>query len=157
MDMRQLRYFYTIAQEGQITRAAKKLHMAQPPLSQSLKALENELGVPLLERSGRKMELTKAGRVLYDRAEFFFTYLEETITEVKDTGAGNSGKLTIGCVQTCFSHLPERIKAFREKYPDITFELREGDSHYLAEQLEERKLDLAIVRLPVDMKPFANL
>lgn|SRR5699024_5101951 len=156
MDMRQLRYFYTIAQEGQITRAAKRLHMAQPPLSQSLKSLESNLGVTLLERNGRKMELTHAGQVLYDKAEFFFNYLNETITEVKDTGIGMRGKLTVGCVKTCFSYLPERIKKFREKYPEITFELREGDSYYLAEQLENRQLDLAVVRLPVEMKPFSG-
>jgi DNA-binding transcriptional LysR family regulator len=102
------------------------------------------------------MELTHAGQVLYDKAEFFFNYLNETITEVRDTGVGLRGKLTVGCVKTCFSYLPGRIKTFRETYPEITFELREGDSHYLAEQLKNRQIDLAVVRLPVEMKPFSG-
>jgi len=156
MDMRQLRYFYTIATEGQITKAANKLHMAQPPLSQSLKALETELGVPLLDRNGRKMELTTAGKVLYDKAGHFFKYLEETVTEVRETGEGLKGKLSIGCVKSAFSYMPDRMKAFRENYPNVTFELREGDSYLLAEDLKNRDIDLAIVRLPLDMDDFSS-
>lgn len=154
--MRQLRYFYTIAKEGQITKAAKKLHMAQPPLSQSLKALEQEIGTELLERNGRRMELTDAGKVLYHKAEFFFKYLEETITEVRETAEGIKGHITIGCVKSCFSHVPPRLKKFRETYPNVTFEFREGDSYLLAEQLKNRKIDFAIVRLPLDMEPFSS-
>ncbi|MEK3906043.1 LysR family transcriptional regulator [Oceanobacillus sp. FSL K6-0127] len=157
MDMRQLRYFYTIATEGQITRAAKILHMAQPPLSQSLKALESEIGVPLFERNGKKMELTEAGEVLYKKADYFFKFFDEALTEVKETGEGLKGQLTVGCVKTLFSHVPQRIKSFREKYPNVTFELREGDSYLLAEQLNNRNIDLAIVRLPLDMEPYSSL
>lgn len=156
MDMRQLRYFYTITTEGQITRAAKKLHMAQPPLSQSLKALEDELGVILLERNGRKMELTEAGMVLYKKTEILFRHFDETITEVRETGKGLKGTLSIGCVKTCFSQVPNRINNFKKLYPHITFELREGDSYRLAEQLNNREIDLAIVRLPLEMKAFSS-
>lgn len=156
MDMRQLRYFYTIAQEGQITRAAKKLHMAQPPLSQTLKALESELGVTLLERNGRKMELTEAGMVLYKKTESLFRHFDETITEVKETGKGLKGKLAIGCVKSCFSYIPGQMRMFREQYPNITFELREGDTYRLAELLNSRAIDLAIVRLPLEMKTFSS-
>lgn len=156
MDMRQLRYFHTIAKEGQITSAAKKLHMAQPPLSQSLKALEEEIGTKLLERNGRKMELTDAGEVLFQKVEFFFKYLDETITEVRETAEGIKGHLTVGSVKTCFPHVPPRMKKFREAYPEVTFELREGDSYSLAEQLKNRQIDLAIIRLPLDMDLFSS-
>lgn len=156
MDMRQLRYFYTIAQEGQITRAAKKLHMAQPPLSQSLKALETELGVTLLERQGRAMELTEAGKVLYKKTGSLFQHFDETITEVKETGKGLQGKLAIGCVKSCFSYIPEQMRMFREQYPNITFQLRVGDTYRIAELLNTRELDLAVVRLPLEMKTFSN-
>ncbi|MBP2258204.1 LysR family transcriptional regulator [Virgibacillus alimentarius] len=156
MDIRQLRYFYTIANEGQITRAAKRLHMAQPPLSQSLKALESELGVTLLERNGRKMELTEAGMVLYKKTEGIFQHFDETITEVKETGEGLRGKLSIGCVKSCFSYVPPRMHLFLKKYPKVTFELREGDSYRLAELLNDRHIDLAIVRLPLEMKAFSH-
>lgn len=157
MDMRQLRYFYTIAQEGQITRAAKKLHMAQPPLSQSLKALETKMGVSLLERNGRKMELTEAGIVLYNKAESLFRHMEELITEVQETGEGLKGKLAIGCVKSCFSYMPEQMSTFLKHYPNITFQLREGDTYRIAELLTKREIDLAVVRLPLGMKTFSSI
>ena len=156
MDIRQLRYFYTIAKEGKITKAAQKLHMAQPPLSQSLKALESELGVMLLERNGRIMELTEAGMVLYKKSETLFQHFDETVTEVKETGTGLKGKLSIGCVKSCFSYIPLQMRLFRERYPHITFELREGDTYRLAELLENRDIDLAIVRLPLEMKALSH-
>ncbi|MFC4557896.1 LysR family transcriptional regulator [Virgibacillus kekensis] len=156
MDMRQLRYFHTIAKVGQITRAAKQLHMAQPPLSQSLKALEDELGVMLFERNGRKMELTEAGTVLYKKAERLFNYLDEAKMEVIETGKGMKGKLSIGCVKSCFSNVPNRLRKFREQYPNVKIELREGDTYRLKEQLHNRDIDLAIVRLPLEMKPFSS-
>lgn len=155
MNLRQLRYFQTIAKEGQITRAAQKLHMAQPPLSQSLKELEEELGVRLMERNGRKMELTEAGNILYGKTDTLFQYLEETITEVKDTGSGIKGTLSIGCVKTCFNHIPKQLKAFQKKYPTVHFHLKEGDSSLLAEQLMHREIDVAIIRLPINMDKFS--
>lgn len=156
MDLRQLRYFHTIAKEGQVTRAADKLHMAQPPLSHSLKVLEEEIGIKLLERNGRKMELTDAGEVLYSKVEFLFKYLEETMTEVRETEEGIKGHFTIGCVKTCFSLMPSRMEKFRENYPNVTFELREGDSYALVEQLKNRDIDLAIVRLPFETEIFSS-
>ncbi|MGG3989038.1 LysR family transcriptional regulator [Bacillus smithii] len=80
MDIRQLRYFLTIAEEGQITRAAKRLHMAQPPLSQQLKLLEQELGVQLVERMGRMVRLTEAGRILQLRAEQIIGLVDSTVS-----------------------------------------------------------------------------
>lgn len=156
MDLRQLRYFYTIAKMGQITRAAKELHMAQPPLSQSLKSLEDELGVTLFDRNGRKMELTEPGMLLYTKARSLFQLVDEMEIEVKETGKGVRGTLSLGCVKSCFSHLPNRLNKFREQYPNVKIELREGDTYRLTEQLHSRDIDLAIVRLPLDMKPFSN-
>ncbi|WP_200411094.1 LysR family transcriptional regulator [Virgibacillus salexigens] len=157
MEMRHLRYFQTIANEGQITKAANKLHMAQPPLSQSLKSLEEELGVKLMERHGRKMELTDAGTVLYNHVDKLFHTLEETITEVKETGEGTKGTISIGCVKTCFSQIPKQMKRFQQKFPHIRFHLKEGDSYLLAEQLHNRDIDLAIIRLPLEMHAFDSL
>lgn len=157
MDLKQLNYFLTIANEGQIVRAAKKLHMAQPPLSQTLKMLEQELGVLLLERNRKKMKLTEAGKALYKNAERLLHQFDETIIEVKETGQGLRGKLSIGCVKTCFAYMPERIRLFRGQYPEVTFELREGDSFRLAEHLNNRDIELAIVRLPLEMNDYAFL
>lgn len=157
MDLKQLRYFLTIANEGQITRAAKKLHMAQPPLSQQLKLLEQELGVRLIERNGRSIELTEAGKTLHKRAEILLQQADETIAEVKETGEGLRGKLSIGCVKTCFAYIPERTRLFRKQYPEVTFELREGDSYSLAQALNNKDIELAIVRLPLEMKDYSSI
>ncbi|HLR79003.1 MAG TPA: LysR family transcriptional regulator [Bacillota bacterium] len=156
MNIRQLHYFYTIASEGQITRAAKKLHMAQPPLSQALKALEINLGVLLFERHGRKMELTEAGKVLFERATHIFQTIDDTKTEIKEIGRGVSGSLAIGCVKSCFSYLIRNIRLFRTAYPKTTFKLTEGDSFQLTKQLENRDIELAIVRLPLEIDDYAS-
>ncbi|MEZ2458381.1 LysR family transcriptional regulator [Salinicoccus roseus] len=154
MDMRQLKYFHTIATEGQITKAAKKLHIAQPPLSQSLKNLEQSIGTPLFDRNGKRMELTEAGKTLYQRCETIFEFFEETLLEVQDTGEGMRGKLSIGCVKSAFSHIPGKMKRFGENYPDITFELKEGDSASLADDLKNRRIDFAVIRLPLELDEF---
>lgn len=152
MDLRQLRYFATIAEEGQITRAAKKLHMAQPPLSQQLKALEEELNTLLVQRNGKNIELTAAGKVLYKRATNLLSQIDETIMEVKEVGEGLKGTLSIGSVKTCFSYLPQRIRIFREKYPKVTFRLYEGDTYRLLQDLRNRHIEVAIVRLPLESR-----
>ncbi|WML31775.1 LysR family transcriptional regulator [Neobacillus sp. OS1-32] len=157
MDLKQLRYFSTIAQEGQITRAAKKLHMAQPPLSQQLKLLEQELGVTLLERNGKTIELTEAGKILFEKSQDLLQRFEDTVSEVKEVGDGLKGLLSIGSVKTCFSFIPERIKFFRERYPLVTIRLHEGDSSLLASYVRNRDVELAIVRLPLDLNDFSVL
>ncbi|WP_312029591.1 LysR family transcriptional regulator [Paenibacillus sedimenti] len=96
MDIRQLRYFIAIAEEKQITAAAKKLHMAQPPLSQQLKLLEQDLGVKLFEKRGRFLQLTDAGNTLYRYAMKITKDMEEAQTEVTQIGSGVRGKLSIG-------------------------------------------------------------
>lgn len=155
MEMRQLRYFAAIAEEGQITRAARKLHMAQPPLSQQLKALEEELGTVLFERGGRNMELTPAGKVLYSGAKEILQRSEELRQEVSDVGDGLEGTLHLGSVKTCFSCLPEKLLAFRKQHPQVRFRLFEGDSYRLADHLKKREIELAVVRMPLDMGDFS--
>lgn len=157
MDIKQLRYFSTVVEEGQITRAAKKLHMAQPPLSQQLKLLEEELGLRLFERNGRNLEVTEEGKVLYKRAKEIINKLEETIKEVKDANKGLRGTLSIGSVKSCFSYIPDRLRSFREKYPLVTFRLIEGDSYRLAQYIRNRDIELAIIRLPLDITEFDSL
>jgi DNA-binding transcriptional LysR family regulator len=157
VDIKQLHYFCTIVQEGQITRAAKKLHMAQPPLSQQLKLLEQELGVKLFDRNGRNMDLTESGKVLYNRAKRILSQVDETMTEVKETGDGIKGVLSIGASKSCFAYLPDRIRIFREKYPLVTFQLREGDTYYIGELLKNREIELAVTRLPLEMDDISMI
>ena len=119
MDIRKLRYFLAVAEEGQITKAAQRLHMAQPPLSQQLKQLETELGVRLIERSGsRKIKLTAAGQALRIRAEQMMELAQKTAKELKDIEEGTQGTLPVGITASWdATFLPKKINAFHEQYP----------------------------------------
>jgi LysR family transcriptional regulator, salicylic acid-responsive activator of bsdBCD len=150
MDLKKLLYFVTIVEEGQITRAAKKLYMAQPPLSLQLKALEEELGVTLIERSTKNIELTPVGWTFYHRAKEILNSVDGMITEVREQGIGIAGKLSIGTVMSCVSYLPKPIQIFQQKYPRVSFQLWEGDSHRVEELLQTHSIDLGITRLPIE-------
>lgn len=157
MDLRQIRYFVTIAKEGQITRAAQKLNMTQPPLSQHLQQLEEELNTTLLERRGRTVELTEAGKKLYQKGEMILKQFEETIQEVKETGEGIRGVLSIGTVISSLSYLPQKIVTFRNLHPLVTYNIHQGDTNSLASLLKNRVIEVAIIRVPVDEEQFSIL
>ncbi|MGI8316920.1 LysR family transcriptional regulator [Halobacillus mangrovi] len=154
MDIKQLRYFRTVAEEGQVTKAAKKLHMAQPPLSQQIKLMEEELELKLFDRHGRKLELTSAGEVLYQKAGQILNDLEETLVEVKETNEGITGTLHIGSNKSCFSSLTGPLNQLRQQYPNLTYQLREGDTYFLAECIRRREIEMAVVRLPIERDEF---
>lgn len=147
MDIRQLLYFTTIAEEGSISAAAKKLHLSQPPLSYQMKLLEEELHLPLIERSARGIALTEAGRVLYKRAQGILELSELTRKEMLAMASGFTGTLHIGTVSSSgASLLGWRIPAFHQKYPQIGFAIHEGNTFELMEMLESGLIELAIVR-----------
>ncbi|NOW03700.1 LysR family transcriptional regulator [Clostridium beijerinckii] len=149
MDIKQLKYFYAIAEEGQITNAAKRLHMAQPPLSYQLKNLEDELGVKLVERGSRNIKLTDAGVILYKRAKQILSLTKSTENELKDFKQGNHGTLSMGTVSSSgASLLDSRLNIFHEKYPFINFEIHEGNTYELLELLDKGIIEIAIVRTP---------
>jgi len=155
MDLRQLRYFVTIADEGQILAASKKLNIAQPPLSQSLKNLEEELGVKLIERGSRKISLTEEGKLLRTRAEQILALADNTKRELLDAKEGFKGTLSIGTVATTgMAFLPNYIKAFHQKYPNIKFNLHEGDAKQIAEKLNNNIIEIGIVRTPFDVEAY---
>lgn len=149
MDIRQLLYFTTIAEEGSISAAAKKLHLSQPPLSYQMKLLEEELHLPLIERSARGIALTESGRVLYKRAQGILELSELTRKEMLAMASGFTGTLHIGTVSSSgASLLGWRIPAFHQKYPQIGFAIHEGNTFELMEMLESGLIELAIVRTP---------
>ena len=150
MDIRQLRYFCAIAEEGQISRAAQRLHIAQPPLSYQLKLLEEELGVKLVERNTRNLSLTQAGHVFYQRAEQILGMLQAAASEVKDVEYGVNGILAIGSPPAIGNlYIPERIARFHKEYPYVRFQWREGNTFRILELLESDMVEFGIVRLPV--------
>ncbi len=156
MDLRQLRYFLAIAQEEQITRAAKRLNMEQPPLSRQLKQMEDELGVKLFDRINMRLKLTSAGALLKRKAELLLNQYDETIKEMKEIEAGVSGILSIGSVVSCISLLPRPIQVFREQFPQVKFKISEGDHFYLGDQLEQREIELIVARLPFESSLHAQ-
>jgi LysR family transcriptional regulator, salicylic acid-responsive activator of bsdBCD len=151
MDIRQLKYFMAIVEEGQISRAAKRLHIAQPPLSLQLKALEQDLGVQLIERNTKSLRLTKAGHALYQRAEQIMGLVDTTVKEIRDFDEGLRGTLAIGSPPGIgHLYMPPRIADFHAKYPEVNFQWREGNTYRVLELLNLHVIEVGIVRLPVD-------
>lgn len=158
MDIRQLTYFLAVAEEGLITKAAQRLHITQSPLSQQMIALEKELNVRLFQRDKKHIVLTKAGCLLKRRAEQLIALAQNTRTEVQETAHGLQGRLTIGTINSSGrSLLPGVITGFHKSYPQISFDLRQGDTPHLLELLNAHLIDLAFVRLPVDDLRYAHV
>lgn len=152
MDIRQLKYFLTIAEEGSITAAAKKLAMAQPPLSQQLKQLEEELGVQLMERGARNITLTDAGLILQNRAKQIIALNDSAAREVRDISSGLSGTLAIGTVSSSASTLlKQRLTFFHGQYPDVKFEIHEGNTFSMIDLLNKGIIEIGIVRTPFNV------
>ncbi|WP_438349364.1 LysR family transcriptional regulator [Paenibacillus sp. FA6] len=149
MDIRQLKYFLTIAEEGQITSAAKKLQMAQPPLSQQLKLLEEELGVKLVERRPRSVQLTDAGIILRNRAQQILELTDSTVREINDFVKGLKGTLSIGTVSSSGATLmKERLSEFHKAYTGVKFEIHEGNTFMIIDLLTKGIVEVGIVRTP---------
>ncbi|MCD9022066.1 LysR family transcriptional regulator [Cohnella sp. NL03-T5] len=124
--------------------------MEQPPLSRQLKLMEQELGVVLFDRNGKQLQLTHAGERLRQKAIALLHQFNETITYVQELGEGVQGVLSIGAVVSCISLLPKAIRTFSEKYPQVTFKIREGDHFQMGEWLENRDIELILSRLPFE-------
>lgn len=150
MDIKQLRYFIAIAEEKNITAAANRLHMSQPPLSMQLKQLETELGVKLFERNGKRMELTDKGEVLYKRALHLVNSFEEIKNELQETEEGIKGVLALGINTLSVSGLSDMLHSFHNDYPLVSLKIVQNDSFYLAEMVKSRAIELAFVRLPLE-------
>lgn len=149
MDIRQMKYFIAIAEERNITAAAQRLHMSQPPLSLQLKQLEEELGVMLVERHGKKLELTDKGELLYRHALNIVHAFEEVKNELQETDEGRKGNLSVGINTLSVPEFPEWLESFHASYPLVYLRIVQNDSSYLAELVKNRTIELGLVRLPL--------
>jgi DNA-binding transcriptional LysR family regulator len=155
MDIRQLKYFMAIVEEGQISRAARRLHMAQPPLSLQLKMLEEELGVQLIERNTKSLRLTEAGHALYQRAEQIVGLVDTTTKEIREFDQGLRGTLAIGSPPGIgHLYMPPRIADFHAQFPEVNFQWREGNTYRVLELLNSHVIEVGIVRLPIDANTY---
>ncbi|MGG0241020.1 LysR family transcriptional regulator [Bacillus rhizoplanae] len=155
MDIRQMRYFIAIVEERQISAAAHRLHITQPPLSQQLKAMEQELGTKLVERSGKFLELTQAGQALYKYALKMTQLLEEAKMSVKEVGDGITGRLALGVNTLSVVGLPQLLQQFHEKYPRVTYKIQQNESAQICQLVRDRIVELAIIRLPLKLDDFS--
>lgn len=124
MDLKKLRYFIAVAEELHFNRAASKLNMTQPPLTQQIQSLEEELGVKLLERTKRQVRLTAAGAVFLDESRRMVSQLEQAVTRTKRASQGKTGHLSIAFVDSAVGGmLVNVIKGFRERFPEVELSL----------------------------------
>lgn len=151
MELRRLRYFVAVAEESSFSRAARRLHMAQPPLSNQIKQLEAEIGVRLFERSSRGVQTTEAGELLLEEARRIFTLVEGTVGMVRRVGHGEVGRLTLGFVPSSSDELlPPILSNFGERYPDVDLFLREMRPDLIVQRLHEGQIDAGFLYLPLD-------
>ncbi|MEU4343062.1 LysR substrate-binding domain-containing protein [Nocardia sp. NPDC023852] len=151
VELRHLRYFLAVAEELHFGRAATRLHIAQPALTQQIQRLEMLLGTRLFDRTSRSVALTPAGEVLRERAAAILGHAARDLDEVAGIGQGSQGRLYLGFVPSVLPLKPLRsVRQFRDRYPLVHIELIEGYTSHMVAQLSHGALDMAIVRDPDD-------
>jgi DNA-binding transcriptional LysR family regulator len=152
VELRHLRYFRAVAEELHFGRAAERLHIAQPPLSQQIRQLERELDVRLLTRSTRRVELTPAGEAYLKRTVAVLDAVDDAGQQARRIAAGLEGHLTIGCVGSAtYSVLPQLVRALREQLPHVEIGIRgEMLAPAQIEALLSGDIDIALLRPPID-------
>ncbi|MFK4583753.1 LysR family transcriptional regulator [Bradyrhizobium ottawaense] len=150
IDLRLFRQYVAVAEELNFRRAAERLHIAQPPLSQAIKRLEEELGVQLLERDRHSVRRTAAGEMFLIEARQALAQASRAIAAARRAGAGEVGQLRVAFVGSAtYSFLPSVIRAFRALHPSVDLELTEGSSIEIAAAVEADKVDIGFIRPPV--------
>ena len=151
MELRHLRYFVAVAEELHFHRAAERLHISQPPLSQQIRALEAELGVALFERNRRRVELTAAGKSFLTDARAILEATDRAADTARRVAAGELGTLSIAFVGSAtFSPvLPAILRDFRARYPDVGLSLRELQTAEQLAALAEGRIDVGVIRGPL--------
>ncbi|QSJ19485.1 LysR family transcriptional regulator [Nostoc sp. UHCC 0702] len=156
MELRHLRYFVTLAEELHFSRAAERLHIAQPPLSQQIRQLEKELGFELFHRTKRNVQLTEAGQVFLSEVQQILRQLQQAIQVGQQTSRGEVGQLVVGFVSSAaYNILPNILRNFRCFVPGVSLELHELTTDQQLEWLRSGRLDIGFVRPPVEENTFS--
>jgi DNA-binding transcriptional LysR family regulator len=157
VELRHLRYFMTVAEERHFGRAARRLRIAQPPLSRQIQALETELGFALFDRSRRRVSVTPAGDALLSHARRVFETLDLGIHAARRAASGQTGRIAIGYPSSvAFSGLPELLRAFRLRSPGVEIALRELPPQEQIEALKDGRLDVGLIRGPIHDEELAS-
>ncbi len=150
MELRHLRYFVAVAEELNFRRAAERLHLAQPPLSAQIKALETELGVRLFDRSTRSVRLTEAGRILLDEARQVLLSARQAEQRTRQVGLGLQGTLRIGIIApSANAWMASILREFRQLHPGVKLALFDLVSTDQLRRLRDDELDVGVLRPPV--------
>ncbi|KAM3114665.1 LysR family transcriptional regulator [Phormidesmis sp. 146-33] len=151
MELRHLRYFVAVAEELHFNRAAERLHMAQPPLSQQIKQLEVELGVELFyRRTKRQVQLTEAGQVLLQATYRIFAQVEQAISDTQRAGRGETGTLVVGFTSTVvYDILPAILSQYREQFPNVHLVLQELTTTQQEEALQNHQIEVGFCHPPL--------
>lgn len=156
MDIRQMEYFLTVCEEGQITKAARRLNMAQPPLSQQIQKLEEEAGTALLERNGHRIFPTEAGALLYERAKQVLALVRTTEKDLYNMGEGRQGTLRLGMVMSSSAFvLQSCLPVFHSRYPQARLQLWEGDTNRVAGLVDQGIAEIGIIRTPFSFENYS--
>ncbi|MGI4719620.1 MAG: LysR family transcriptional regulator [Janthinobacterium lividum] len=161
IDLKQLRYFLAVAEEKSFSRAAERLHISQPPLSQQIMKLESELGVRLFTRTTRSFELTVAGKALMGEAAELLAKMRMTIDTIRQIDRGEVGRLRVGIVGSAmWGPIPGLLEQFQSQYPRVTWTIHELGPNDQWEALRARQIDVGFWREPrieQDVLKQANL
>ncbi len=150
MELRHLRYFVAVAETFNFVHAAERLGISQPALSQQIGRLEDEIGVILLWRTRHKVELTPAGEVFLAEARLVLAQVDQAVQKAQRAAEGKIGNLRLGFVgSVLYSFLPQAIRAYRQRYPNVELHLQELSSHDQIEALLNRQIDAGILYGPV--------
>ncbi|PHV08271.1 LysR family transcriptional regulator [Janthinobacterium sp. BJB412] len=149
IDLKQLRYFLAVAEEKSFSRAAERLHISQPPLSQQIMKLESELGVKLFARTTRTFELTVAGRALMNEAAELLGKMRMTIDTIRQIDRGEVGRLRVGIVGSAmWGPIPSLLEEFQSKFPRVTWTLHEFGPTVQYDALRAKQIDVGFWREP---------
>ena len=159
MEIRVLRYFLAVAQEGSVTRAARALHLTQPTLSRQIRELEEELGQTLFSRGGRELSLTREGLLLWPRAEEIVGLAEITEKEFRSLGEKTvSGDLSIGCGESkALSFVTDALKVLQDEHPLIIPHFFSGNGEIVMDRLDKGLLDFAVLMGAENTERYSSL
>ncbi|MBM7645712.1 DNA-binding transcriptional LysR family regulator [Scopulibacillus daqui] len=158
MDVRHLQYFLEVVKQKSFTKAAETLHITQPTISKMIKDIEDEYGVPLLERTGRKAVMTDAGEIVFKHAQKIVQSFDDLTNELSDLMNIKRGKITIGLPPMVGAYFfPRVLGRFREAYPDIMIQVFEAGAKKVMNDVESGALEIGVVVQPVDLKLFHTI
>ena len=146
MTIRQLEYFCATAEEGSVSAAARKLHVAQPPVSRQIALLEQELGTALFHRGNKGMKLTEAGSSLYEQGRQYMADMDQLAEQVRSLGAGVRGMVRVGTLYSTIPYALPYLRAFRDTYPQVELYIRMGSPQDLMADLNRGALHALFLR-----------